>query len=118
MTNNRIDIKQIKKLYRIIKENRLPDSQLDTRVNIVRYLEEVTGNDFKSTKDFHEKMERFLSSQSYTGNELKEARERKGWNQDALAFKLHTSRQYVGCMEKGTKPLNSKALRFIEENEM
>ena len=47
--------------------------------------------------------------------ELKIARENRGWSQKMLGCYLEISQQYINKMENGDKPLNLKALRFIEE---
>ena len=49
------------------------------------------------------------------GIELRNARIKKRWSQMMLAEELGISRQYVTKMENGRKPLNDKALAFIEE---
>jgi hypothetical protein len=47
--------------------------------------------------------------------ELKQARESKGWSQQALGTYLDASQQFVAQMERGTRSLTEKALNFIEE---
>ena len=49
------------------------------------------------------------------GAELKNARLKKNWSQRLLAWKLGCDRSYVARMENGRKPLNNKALAFIED---
>ena len=51
------------------------------------------------------------AKRSHTG--LAEARKKKGWSQTTLALSFGISKSYLCHMEKGRKPLNSKALEFI-----
>lgn len=104
-------VDRIKKYYEIIENELLPDSYLSERVGIVRWLEKATHQEFKNTEDFRNKMQRFLTS----GDKLKKARKKKGWSQEVTSYYLGVSKQFISKMEKGTKPLNQKALQFIDK---
>ena len=55
-------IERVKSLYSIIANRQLgndPES-LQTRVDIIRELERITRQDFKSTTDFHSKINAWL----------------------------------------------------------
>jgi len=55
-------IERVKSLYSIIANSQLgndPES-LQTRVDIIRELERITRQDFKSTADFHSKINAWL----------------------------------------------------------
>ena len=58
-------------------------------------------------------MECFLANQEKAGEKLKKARERKGWSQEILGHYLGVSQSECGKMERGEKPLNNKAVKFI-----
>ena len=88
------------------------------RLDAVSKLEELTNQDFKNTADFHDKMEKYLSSNMYTGVDLKSVRKLKGYSQQTLAWKLGVSKQFISQMEGDKMPLITKALRFIENNGM
>ena len=48
------------------------------------------------------------------GAELKRVRENKGWSQRFLAAVLEISQAYINKMENGSKPLNIRAIQFLE----
>lgn len=108
---------KLQRFYNNIIEEKLGNEAIQGRVNIIHYLEKATGQDFKGTKDFKEKMERFFIGADKTkGTELKEARKKKGLSQEALAAHLDVSRVYLAQMESNRKPLNTRGIRFLLEN--
>lgn len=106
----------LRKLYRLITEGKLGDEQIQKRVNIVRYLERETGQNFRSTDDFKKKMEcYFIGQGKMQGADLRKIRKEKGWGQKTLADYLKISRVYLAQMESGRKPLNRGAVNFLYE---
>ena len=49
------------------------------------------------------------------GEQLKEARNRMGWSQDALGDKIHMSRQTISHWETGRKPIPDEYISTLEE---
>ena len=117
------NLKEVKDLYTSICNQKLGNDarSVFNRVNIIRKLEEITRQQFHNTKDFRKKMDGFILEQelltlaSEKNKGLKEAREKKGLSQKNLAFLLGISENYLSSMENGRKPLNNKALQFINE---
>ena len=79
-------------------------------VRAVEYLEKITGENFKDTKDFKRKMKRFLDGGYFRPSHLKQYREDRGWSQKVMAMHLEMPQQKVSDMEKGRKPLNQKVI--------
>jgi DNA-binding XRE family transcriptional regulator len=111
LTEETID--RVKRLYTIIRDGALPDSELGERVNIVRELERLTSCDFKDTADFHRKVSSFLARKDNNGIRLREARKSRGWPLSTMGVHLGVSKQFVAQMESGRKPLSDKALAFL-----
>jgi len=110
-------LENIREYYHVIKNEVLPDSMLHERVMIVNWLEQQTKMEFKDTSDFYFKMDQFLSQGKPQGLRLKKAREKEGLSLSKCGLILGVSKQFLSEMERSRKPLNQKALRFIEKNE-
>lgn len=110
------DIDRARNYFAIISNELMGDSpgELQARVDMIRQLEKITGKEFKNTADFIERMEKLFSA-SNQATALREERERLGWTQARLAAFLGVSQQMIAKMENGSKPLNLKALRFLEQ---
>ena len=119
------NLEEVKDLYATICNRKLGDDARSVlnRVNIVQRLEQITHQRFKNTKDFKVKMDGFilekellaLSKTSEENKCLKKAREKRGLSQKTLALLLEISIFNLSLMENGRKPLNNKALQFINE---
>jgi len=105
--------------YKMILNKELDDSadSLQKRVNIIKYLEEISGYEFLDTADFHDKMRRYFYGEETAGQRLKKARKEKHWDQEAMAAYLGTSKAMVSQMETNHRSLIPKALEFIEKVE-
>lgn len=102
---------KIKRLYDLIIERKLQS------VFAISYLEKTTGLDFKSTKDFKDKMERFfIGGAPNKGAELKELRKRKGLTLSTLATILGCSARYLKMMESNKRPINRKAVSYLRDS--
>ena len=105
--------------YKIIIDKKLDDSadSVQKRMGIIKYLEQISGYEFQNTAGFHEKMRRFFYGEETAGMRLKKARREKGWDREAMAAYLGTSKNMVSQMENGHKSLILKALEFIQRVE-
>ena len=111
-------IQRVKNLYSIIANGQLGDDaeSVCIRVDIVRELERLTGQNFKSTEDFHQKVNSFLLEQQAQGNDAKSlssARKQAGLTQKQLAEILCVSIRRIKHWEAGTKPISKKALIWL-----
>ena len=102
-----IEIRVIKKLYDAITQRK------NIRVSAVQWLEHITGYDFKCTKDFHDKMEKFFSRHYYRGADLRKARKWSGMERSDLADLFGVSINTIKKMETNKKPLSQDAIDFI-----
>jgi DNA-binding XRE family transcriptional regulator len=110
-------LEKIKRLYQTICKRELGDDpgSLQKRVDIIRYLEKELRTEFKSTADFHQKVQAYLAG--YTSSpaaRLKRARKKLKLLQAELAAILDCSRSSVAMMESGSKPLIKQALEFTD----
>ena len=111
-------MERVKELYSIIANKQLggdPES-VCIRVDIIRELERLTGQDFNSTEDFHQKIYAFLLKAGATRSEaerFKQARQQAGLTQGQLADILGVSTQLVNFWETGRRPLNQKAIVWL-----
>ena len=111
-------MERVKELYSIIANKQLggdPES-VCIRVDIVRELERLTGQDFNSTEDFHRKTSSFLLKQQALRNDaerIASARRQAGLNQKQLADILGVSIQLVKFWESGRRAPNQKALIWL-----
>src|SRR5215471_9183286 len=48
-----------------------------------------------------------------TGQELRRAREQKGWTQEEAASRLHMSQEYLSMLERGFRSLPAARLRTV-----
>jgi len=105
---------QIKAYYNLISEKSLPDSEIRTRVEIIRIIERETGLEFKDTADFHSKVRAFIDRASDIGGiRLREDRQRRGWTIDTLAKILDISTRHLSRMESGQVSLSPSAFAFL-----
>jgi DNA-binding XRE family transcriptional regulator len=104
-----------RRLYRLIDVGCLTDDSNGTqdKVNIIRRLEEITGQEFKNTEDFHAKMKDYFKSDEKQGKKLHDFRQERRWSLATLGAYIGVSRQFAYQMERGRKPLNDKALQII-----
>jgi len=111
-------IQRVKNLYSIIANRQLGDDpeSVCIRVDIVRELERLTGQNFRSTEDFHRKVNGFLVTQQALRNDaerIASARRQAGLSQKQLADILGVSTQLVKFWETGRRPLNQKAIVWL-----
>ena len=102
-----IDIRAIKKLHDAITQRK------NIRVSAIQWLEYITGYDFKCTKDFNDKMEKFFSKHYYCSADLRKARKWSGMERSDLADWFRISIHNVKQMETNKKPLSQDAIDFI-----
>jgi len=108
------ELEGLRKLYKLITEKKLGDDLIQERVEIIRYLEQKTGQDFRDTNDFKKKMEcYFIGQNKMRGADLRKLRKKKGWTQKVMAEYLNVSRIYLAKMESGGRPLNRGAVNFL-----
>ena len=107
VSKEHIEIRVIKKLYDAITQRKI------ISVLAIQWLEHITGNDFKCTKDFHNKMEKFFSKHYYRGADLRKARKWSGMDHSELANWFDVSRNTIKKMETNKKPLSQDAIDFI-----
>lgn len=108
-----VDEERVRNLYTIISNEALPDTLIDTRVNIIRELERIMCADFKNTEDFHTKVEAYLLRKNANPDRLREYRKSKRWSQADLAIHLAVSRQFVSQMEAGKTRLTDRTIALI-----
>jgi len=61
-------VERVKELYSVISNKQLGDESLQRRVDIVRELERLTGQEFLSTSDFHGKIISWLMDKKSGAN--------------------------------------------------
>jgi len=92
------------------------------RVNFVAMLERKIKMEIRTTRDFYEAHRLWESKnrgqEESLAKKLIEMRKLKGWTQEALGVFFGISQNYLSKMENGCKPLNQKALEFIEQNKI
>jgi len=112
---------RIKRLYNVICKKELGDDpgSLQKRVDIIRYLERELRIEFKSTADFHQKVQAYLAGHvSAPATRLRRARKKLKLLQTELAAILDCSQQFIAGMEKGEKPLTRTVLEFVKLAEL
>ena len=82
-------------------------------VLFVEFLEHLTGEDFKSTRDFHKKMKNYLQGGFFREEHLKHYRTKMNFSQHRLSLKLECGQRYVSDMENNRKPLNLKTVSLL-----
>ncbi len=108
MSRSEIDISAVKKLYDAIRSREI------ISVAAIKCLEQITGCEFKNTKNFCHKMEQFLDKHYYKGIDLRRARKWTGMEQSELAEWFEVSKYRIKQMETNKKPLSQDALDFIK----
>jgi len=111
-------VERVRNLYRVISNELLDDDpeNFQRRVDIVRELEKLTGQEFLSTQDFHEKVNRWISKRGGICSDairLQEARKNTGLTQKQLAEILRVSVRRIKHWEAGTKELPKRALEWL-----
>ena len=111
-------IQRVKELYSIIANRQLGDDpeSVCARVDIVRELEKLIGQNFRNTEDFHRKINSFLLQKQAIKNEVErfiQARQKAGMTQKQLAEFLGVSIRRIKHWEAGTKPISKKALIWL-----
>jgi ribosome-binding protein aMBF1 (putative translation factor) len=101
------EISAVKKLYDAIIKKKITSAQA------IQCLEKVTGYEFTSTKDFRNKMEKFLNKHYYRGADLRNARKWSGMERSNLADWFGVSTHTIKQMEINKKPLSQDAIDFI-----
>ena len=99
------EIRELKKRFRKVKKKK----QADDALGIIRNHEE-----YQYTLELAKNKEERKQAKR-ANDELREARKKKGCSLESLSLYLGCSKSFLCQMEKGRKPLNSKALEFIEE---
>jgi len=79
----------------------------------VEFFEHLTGEEFKSTRDFHKKMKNYLQGGFFRGEHLKHYRTKMNFSQHRLSLKLECGQRYVSDMENNRKPLNLKTVSLL-----
>jgi len=108
MSRSDTDISAVKRLYDAIRSREI------ISVAAIRCLEQITGSDFKNTKEFRHNMDQFLEKYYYKGIDLRRARKWTGMEQSELAEWFEVSRYRIKQMETNKKPLSKDALDFIK----
>ncbi|MFC2167784.1 helix-turn-helix domain-containing protein [Acidobacteriota bacterium] len=112
---------RIRAYHKIISEGRLGNdpASLQKKVGLVQDLENELKTEFKDTKDFQNKVEAFLLKEEMRGGyQLRIIRQKKKWSAIQLAYALNISVPYLSRMENNLRPLNKKALRFVQDFEL
>ena len=107
-------INKIRSAYKLILHRESIDCTLQQRINALQFLEKETGANFRSTEHFLAKMDEHIAQIS-GAEELKRVRKDKNLSLEQLGKKLGYSEQFVHQMERGTRPLTTKTVRFIEK---
>jgi ribosome-binding protein aMBF1 (putative translation factor) len=98
------EIREFKKRVRKVKKKKQRDESLGIIRNSGEYQYALELEKNRAEKKRAKK----------ANDELREARKKKGWSQESLSLQLGCSKSFLCQMERGHKPLNSKALEFIE----
>ena len=111
-------VERVKNLYRVISNRLLDDDpeNLQRRVDVVRELEKLTGQEFLSTQDFHEKVNLWIRKRGGICSDairFQEARKNAGLTQGQLAEILGISIRRIKHWEAGTKELPKRALEWL-----
>ena len=105
-------IKRIRDSYQFILDREDIDLTIQHRIDALQFLEKEMNTKFKNTKDFHEKMNKYMMQIS-GAQELKRVRESKNLSQEQLGKKFGYTKQFVYQMERGSRPLTDKIIEFI-----
>lgn len=115
----------VKKIYQTLTN---PDRPTDSasfhwRVDAVRYLEKMLRTEFRNTKGFKRKIEKYLENYEIrrrpVNERIKKARKKKKWTQKELAthlsYKTHVP---IVQFEKGYRYPPEKVFQWLEEERM
>ncbi len=109
----------VKKAFQLIN-NQSPLGNFQTRLLLLEWLENFLGTQFKSTRDFKQKVRMYL--QNYDARKLpaseriKKARKKLGWTQKELAkFLVYTSHVSIAQFEKGKRYPPKKVFQWLKE---
>jgi DNA-binding XRE family transcriptional regulator len=111
-------VERVRNLYRVISNRLLDDSpeNLQRRVDVVRELEKLTGQEFLSTQDSHEKVNLWIRKRGGICSDairFQEARKNAGLTQKQLSEILGVSARRIKHWEAGTKELPKRALEWL-----
>lgn len=102
-----IDLFKVNELYEeVIKRKTIS-------VNAIRCLEQITGFEFRNTKDFKSKMKQFLDQYYYKGDDLQEAMRYSEMETEEIAEWLGVSEDQVRKMKGNKQPLSRSVVDFI-----
>ncbi len=114
-----------KKLYQTItnQDQPLDAFSLQKRVNTVRYLENIQGTQYRSTRDMRRKIEYYLKDFDARRNpihiRLRRARKKKKLTQLELANRLgYKSHVAITQFEKGLRYPSDRVICWLEKAEM
>ena len=112
----------VKKAYQIIESSNTPDNSnaVQTRVHIIGWLENTLRTDFRNTRDFRQKIEKYLAG--YDARQLpvtariKKARKKSRWTQKELANHLGLkSHVPISQYERGLRRPPKKVFKWLKE---
>ena len=115
MTEDIGRIQKIRNAHKLILHRENMNNTLQERITTLQFLEKEMHTNFHNTEDFHEKMDKYITQISGV-IELKRVRESKGLSQEQLSRKLGYSEQFVHQIERGSRPLTNKIIKFIEKH--
>ncbi len=104
----RVEISLVKKLFDFNEERKIAS------VDAIVCLEQITGEDFKNTKDLRNNMTKFIDKHYYKGVDLRRARKASGMEQHELAEWFEVSKHRIVQMETNKIPLSEDAIAFIK----
>jgi DNA-binding transcriptional regulator YiaG len=80
----------------------------------VKRLEHEQKIQIRNGKDYIRAKAR--DGQAYTGKDVKQIRQSKGWSQTHLARYIDVDRSFICNIEAGRKPLSPRVIDFISQN--
>lgn len=118
MQKKQNEISKIRKLYEeILSRRHIIEGCakiLLRAVMMIEYLERITGKDFMNTKDFREKMDKFMEKFDYKGADLRRARKHMEFERPELAKLFNVSNHSIKQMEQNKKLLSKEAIDLIK----
>ena len=115
----------IKKIFtQLTDQNRSMDSHsIIYRTTLVRLLEKSLRTEFSNSKDFRQKVEKYLENYDFRlrppNERIKLARKRMGWTQEKLAKHLgYSTHVAVHQVELGKRFPTTRVFRWLDEQKM
>jgi ribosome-binding protein aMBF1 (putative translation factor) len=112
----------VKKAYQLITSRTTPtdSNSVQTRVLLAEWLEKFLKTEFKDTRDFKQKIQRYLEGyeirKAPVGERIKKLRKKKGWAQKELAKHLGLkSHVTIVNYEKGLRYPPKKVFQWLDE---